>query len=154
MTHTGLKEILAAVATSPSLLYYFGKTIHPQLKTAFAIKAGQQHVALSKLTHTQLVSNVKRVYGADMDYDKFTADEKRWLVNDKTDVRKIDSVYRNRQAALARRGQTKLEKFWEEGDQTLEEVMRGAVGPVCTKKRMPVAVVEPTLDDRMAVTAI
>jgi hypothetical protein len=70
-----------------------------------------------------------------MSYDEWHADEKRWLVNDKTDVRKIDSVYRNRDAGLARRGLIKLEKWWDEDDDTLKEVMIGAVGPVCTKRQ-------------------
>jgi hypothetical protein len=83
-------------------------------------------VRLHKLVRSTLEKNVQRVYGEDMSYDEWLADEKRWLVNDKTDVRKIDSVYRNRDAGLARRGLMKLEK-------TLKEVMNGAVGPLCTK---------------------
>lgn len=83
---------------------------------------------------------MQRVYGPDMDIEKFQAREKRWLINDETDVRKIDSVYRNRQAGLARRGIEKLDKWWPEEDETLNEIMRGAVGPTCTLKRNAVKV--------------
>jgi hypothetical protein len=64
----------------------------------------------------------------------FLAEHKRSLVNDKESIRKIDSVYRNRDAGLARRGLKKLDKWWNEDDETLEKVM-GAVGPVCTRKK-------------------
>lgn len=50
------------------------------------------------------------------------AEEKRWLVSDKV-VRKIDSVYRNRDAGLARRRLLTLVKDWEQGDETLQRVM-------------------------------
>jgi hypothetical protein len=55
--------------------------------------------------------------------------------NDKTDVRKIDSVYHNRDTGLARRGLMKLDKWWDEGDETLKEVMNSAVRPVCAKRQ-------------------
>ncbi|KAF2682300.1 RNI-like protein [Lentithecium fluviatile CBS 122367] len=135
LTHTGLNTILEAVIASPTLLYYIGKTIYPQDRTAAAIKAGQEHVRLSKLARATLEKNVKGVYGDQMNYDEFHADQKRWLINDKTDVRKIDSVYRNRDAGLARRGLMKLDKWWDEDDETLREVMNNAVGPVCTTRR-------------------
>jgi hypothetical protein len=92
-------------------------------------------VRLHKLARSTLEQNVKRVYGKEMSYDEFHASEKRWLINDKTDVRKIDSVYRNRDAGLARRGLMKLDKWWDEDDETLKEVMNSAVGPVCTKRQ-------------------
>ena len=104
MSHAGLNTILEAIPSSTSLLFFAAKTIHPQSKTPAAIKAGQQHARLDNLAHARLVANVKKVYGDDMDYAKFYRDQKRWLVNDKTDVRKIDSVYRNRDAGLAHRG--------------------------------------------------
>lgn len=126
---------------SPSLLFYHAKTIHEQSKAAAAVMEGQKHIALSKAAHAQLTENVKRVYN--MDYDTFFQEEKRWLVNDKDDVRKIDSVYRNRDAGLARRGLKKLDKWWDEDDETLNEVMKGAVGPVCTKRAIPVGAVGP-----------
>jgi hypothetical protein len=95
---------------------------------------------LHKLARSTLEKNVKRSYDEDMSYDEWHAAEKRWLVNDKTDVRKIDSVYRNRDAGLARRGLMKLDKWWDEDDETLKEVMNNAVGPVCTKRQVKTTV--------------
>lgn len=128
MSRAGLNEILPAVISSQTLLFFEAKSIWPQDKAAAAIAAGQQHVALFKRVRATLNANVKRVYGDNVTYYEFMAEEKRWLVNDKTDVRKIDSVYRNRDAGLARRGLMKLNKWWDEDDDTLDEVMKGAVG--------------------------
>ncbi|KAF2866290.1 hypothetical protein BDV95DRAFT_505234 [Massariosphaeria phaeospora] len=140
MTSNGLTTIIPAVTNSDTLLYYFAKSIYPQDKSASGIAAGQKYAVARHHAHAALVANVKRVYGNDVDYGKFMDEEKRWLVNDKTDVRKIDSVYRNRDAGLARRGLKKLDKWWDEDDRTLEEVMKSAAGPFCTKRRgVPVA---------------
>lgn len=128
LTHVGLNTILAAVKDSCTLQHYFAKTIHPQDRAATSIAAGQEHARLSKLAHATLEANVGRIYG--VTYQEFSADHKRWLVNDKTDVRKIDSVYRNRDAGLARRGLKKLDKWWDEGDETLSMVAKGAVKSV------------------------
>jgi hypothetical protein len=68
-----------------------------------------------------------------MTHARFVNEEKRWLINDKADVRKIFSVYRNRDAGMARRGLKRLDKWWDENDDSLKEVMRGTVGIVCTK---------------------
>jgi hypothetical protein len=99
------------------------------------VKAGQAHVRLLEQARVTLESNIKKLYGEDMSYDNWMVDMKRWVVNDKTDVRKIDSVYRNRDAGLARRGLKKLDKWWDANDETLKEVMGSAVGPVCTARR-------------------
>lgn len=134
LTNDGLNSILAGITTSRSMLFFVGKTSWPQSKVATAVAASQEHVRLSKLVHENLTKNVNRVYG--VTYTEFMENEKRWLVNDKTDVRKIDSVYRNRDAGLARRGLMKLDKWWDEDDETLKEVMKVAVGPVCTKRKV------------------
>lgn len=135
MTHLGLSTILDAVVASPTIVFYRASTIWPQSRFASAVRAGQHHIHLTKEAHAVILKNVQSVYGADCTYDEFMNEHRRWLVNDKTDVRKIDSVYRNRDAGLARRGVKKLEKSWDEDDQTLKEVM-GAVGPVCTKRKV------------------
>jgi Ran GTPase-activating protein (RanGAP) involved in mRNA processing and transport len=134
MTHLGLSTILDAIVSSPTLMFYRASSIWPQSRVAAAVRAGQQHIKLSKQAHATLLKNVQATYGDETTYDNFMNDHKRWLTNDKTDVRKIDSVYRNRDAGLARRGLKKLDKWWDEGDETLKEVM-GAVGPVCTKRK-------------------
>lgn len=134
LNNTGINEILGAILQSPTFLFFKGKTIWPQLKAAAAVAAGQEHVHLAKRVHEKLCNNVKRIHGPDVTYAAFLESEKRWLINDKTDVRKIDSVYRNRDSRLARRGLMKLDKFWDEDDETLKEVMKSAVGPVCTRR--------------------
>ncbi|KAJ4368472.1 hypothetical protein N0V83_006829 [Neocucurbitaria cava] len=134
MTHLGLNTVLDAVVSSTSLMFHRASTIWPQSRESAAIHAGQKHSHLSKLANANLTKNVQATYGADSTYDDFVNQHKRWLVNDKTDVRKIDSVYRNRDAGLARKGMKKLDKWWGEGDETLKDVM-GAVGPVCTRRK-------------------
>lgn len=150
MSNSGLNEILPAVTDSGTLLFYNAKTIWPQEKAPAAVKAGQEHVHLLQNVNATLTANVKRVYGEDMSYKVFMEEEKRWLVNDKTDTRKIDSVYRNRDAGLARRGLMKLNKWWDEDDDTLEEVMKGAVGPVCTRKAKVEGAVGPVCTKRQS----
>ncbi|KAH7116163.1 hypothetical protein B0J11DRAFT_539378 [Dendryphion nanum] len=149
LSPAGLNEILRAIIQSPTLQYYFARTVYPQGKSAIEVAEGQKYVGLAKQGQSRLAENVKKVYGAECDYEKFLADEKRWLVNDKQDVRKIDSVYRNRDAGMARKGLKKLEKWWDEEDETLEEVMK-AVGPVCTMKKGPVRAVGPVCTMRKA----
>jgi hypothetical protein len=59
------------------------------------------------------------------------------LVSERRYVRKIDSVYRNRDAGMARRGLEKLDKWWDEDDGTLQEVM--AQSPTCSYRKRPAA---------------
>ncbi|KAJ4351753.1 uncharacterized protein N0V89_007096 [Didymosphaeria variabile] len=125
LTHAGLNRILAVVKGSLTLQYFFAITTHPQERTATAVAAVQEHAKLSKLVHATLEANVERIYG--VSYQEFLADYKRWLVNDKSDVRKIDSVYRNRDAGMARRGLKKLDKWWDEGDETLDIVSKDII---------------------------
>jgi hypothetical protein len=134
MTHPSLTTLLTAVTASPSLLFYHARPIVPQSRDAPAIQAGQTHAAAAAAARTHLARNVCRVHGADVSYDAFLAQHKRALVSDEESVRRIDSVYRNRAAGQARRGEGVLRKMWDEGDGTLERV-KGAVGPVCTKRR-------------------
>ena len=70
----------------------------------------------------RLESNVEDLYSGMM-MEEFGRDELRWLKGPKEDLRRIDSVYRNRDAGLARRGEKWLDKWWAEGDTTLDEVM-------------------------------
>jgi hypothetical protein len=113
------------VTSSTTLQYFFAKTIHPQEKTASAVAASQEHARRLKLAHATLEENVNSVYH--VSYAEFLVHHKRWLVNDETDVRKIDSVYRNRDADMARRGLKRLDKWWDEGDETLLMASKDAV---------------------------
>ncbi|CAG9957211.1 unnamed protein product [Clonostachys rosea f. rosea IK726] len=139
-------SLTPAILESPSLLYYSVFPILPDPTKTEAtfqpsrdqtlIDPGQRsklQVASEKAIRAHLEAHVRARYGEDMTYVQFLADEKRWLVNDR-EVRKIDSVYRNRDAGLARRHLMTLVKDWDEDDRTLDEVMK-VVGPVCTLRR-------------------
>ncbi|PVI03182.1 RNI-like protein [Periconia macrospinosa] len=133
LTHVGLNLIYLAILQSPTIIWYDPRTIWPQERSYPAIKAGQEHKKNVALAREHLAANVKRIYG--ITYDEFRADQKRWVVSDQTDVRKIDSVYRNRDSQMARRGLKVLDKLWDEDDETLQKVMDGAVGPTCSMRK-------------------
>ncbi|KAF2451628.1 RNI-like protein [Karstenula rhodostoma CBS 690.94] len=122
LTHVGINHILEVVKGNTTFEYFFAKTIYPQERTAAAVAAGKAHARLKKQAQENLETNVARIYG--VSYGEFLADHKRWLVNDMTDVRKIDSVYRNRDAGMARRGLKRLDKWWGEGDETLQMALK------------------------------
>lgn len=132
ITEPGLNEISHAVAASPSMLFYRAESvILESMRKATPSKYAEYpepealakaSVKADKAVRETLEANVRARYGEEMSYAQFLEDEKRWLVSDR-DVRKIDSVYRNRDAGLARRKLMTLVKDWEEGDDTLDRVM-------------------------------
>ncbi|KAF5006952.1 hypothetical protein FDECE_6692 [Fusarium decemcellulare] len=147
ITPPGLKVISEAVLQSPTLVYYTAFSIlpDPTLKPAtftptidvrFANPAERTkpQIELDKAVRDHLALNVQARYGEGTSYIRFMEEERRWLISDKTDVRKIDSVYRNRDAGLARRRLLTLIKNWEEGDETLDRVM-AAHAPSCSLRR-------------------
>ena len=124
LSQSALNEILNAVATSDSLVWFQAKTLVTGGKDAASVKAGQEYARLHKLARERLHDNVRMQYG--VDYVHFESEYKRFLVSPK-DVRFIDSVYRNRDAAAARRGLKKLDKWWDEDDETLQKVQDGTL---------------------------
>ncbi|KAJ6441041.1 putative 26s proteasome non-atpase regulatory subunit 3 protein [Purpureocillium lavendulum] len=146
ISHAALAEISAAIAdaaaSSSSLLYYAASSIlrRPTGSASFVPSRDtplphpdappRADIEAEKLLRARLEANVRARFpddtgekgGPGMTYVRFLAEEKRWLVSDKEDVRKIDSVYRNRDAGMARRGLVTLVKDWEEGDTTLQRV--------------------------------
>lgn len=122
ITPERLMEVADAVRQRKILLFF----------TAVAIQGNSS--ASTEAIRQTLEENVRAKYGEDMTYTRFLGEEKRWIVSDKTDVRKIDSVYRNRDAGLARRGLKKLVKLWDDDDDTIARVMN-AQGPFCTLRR-------------------
>ncbi|KAF5001383.1 hypothetical protein FGRMN_1079 [Fusarium graminum] len=147
ITPPALKVISETVLRNPTLVYYSAYSVlpDPTLKPATFKPTVDKHFAnpaektkpqigLNKAVLDHLTANVQTRYGEGMSYNHFMEEERRWLVSDKTDVRKIDSVYRNRDAGLARRRLLTLIKNWEEGDETLDRVM-AAHAPTCALRR-------------------
>ncbi|KAL7928757.1 hypothetical protein V8C35DRAFT_317226 [Trichoderma chlorosporum] len=143
-TPPGLLKLTPAILENPSILYFFATSIladtsrkpiafMPSSDTAFPHPdaPSTEQVKSDKAIRDHLEANVKATFGHNMSYADFMAEEKRWLVNDKV-VRKIDSVYRNRDAGLARRRLLTLVKDWEEGDDTLQRVMNARGAPSCS----------------------
>lgn len=77
---------------------------------------------LASRVKRRLTTNIEEAYPG-MSVEEFERGEIRWLKGPKEDLRRIDSVYRNRDAGLARRGEKWLDKWWAEDDTTLQEVM-------------------------------
>jgi len=119
ITRVGLNQIFTAVIES-NLLYFSARALEPQGRDYHSVKAGQTAVRLKELVAKRLAENVAKEHNG-MSLDDFYADGKRFLISPE-DVRYIDSVYRNRDAGLARRGLKKLDKWWKEGDDTLDLV--------------------------------
>ena len=90
---------------------------------AFSAKSVYNNVAASvKLrVNVRIKENIQQLHGG-LDAARFDAEERRWLISPK-DVRLIDSAYRNRDTGLARRGQLVLKKVWQDGMETVNEVM-------------------------------
>jgi hypothetical protein len=137
LSNAGMNTLLHSVLSNSAMLYYDAKTVHLQDRDVVSIKAGQEHKRTLRLVQKQLAANVRKHFGEEMDYSTFNNEEKRWIINDKKDIRKINSVYRNRDANMARQGLKKLDKWWDEGDDTLNQVM--ASGLSCSyRKRIAV----------------
>ncbi|KAK5731981.1 hypothetical protein LTR17_010933 [Elasticomyces elasticus] len=120
-TQPQLNQILTAVLDS-NLVWFHAKSLVTGGKDVASVKAGQEHSRLDGLVRKHLHANVEKEYG--VDYVKFENTYKRFLVSP-TDVRLIDSVYRNRDAGAARRGLKTLQKWWKGGDVTLQQVQEG-----------------------------
>ena len=104
MTLFFIENLVETVARSDSLVVVSLDSVY-----------GKIHGSTRASLRVHLECNIRRLYGNSMTFEKFPADERRWLVSPK-DVRFIDSSYRNRDAGLARRGLLTLEKWWEEDD--------------------------------------
>lgn len=111
LTQRAVNELTIAVVQSKSALYFNAKSIWRKER------AGRKKLdsPLEAACIENLQANVQRDYGCT--YDEFLQQHKRFVVSPR-DVRLIDSVYRNRDANLARRGLKTLDKHWQAGDDT------------------------------------
>ena len=108
MSHSALDELKPIVRES-NLIYYRASSIY---RTAVKSADG---------TRARLEENMRALYGKDVSYSQFLQGPFRFLISEE-DVRYIDSVYRNRDAQKAKRGEMELKKKWDDGDETLAQV--------------------------------
>ena len=123
LSQTSVNTLLLAVSNSDSMLY-LDRAARPLIRgqqDRESVKAGQESARLTKLVRERLRANAMAEYG--VGYEEFEAEYKRFSMSPR-DVRLIDSVYRNREAGMAKRGSERLKKVWEEGD----EMKRMVVG--------------------------
>ncbi|MCJ1293455.1 hypothetical protein MMC34_005010 [Xylographa carneopallida] len=108
LAHSALETLSHAVRASSSILAYVARSALPSLKSDTL----QRRVRERKLRE-HLWANVRRRWGAIFgSYEEWEAEELRW-VRSPRDVRLIDSVSRNREAGVARRGGGGWRKGWE-----------------------------------------
>jgi hypothetical protein len=127
ITQHRLNQILEMIErnTEHGLLYFGARAaVVSQLAAGGRVNATENLRAaqLKKAVRTRLHENVKLQYGGCLNYDEWFAGVKRFVINPR-DVRYIDSVYRNRDAQLARRGLKILQKDWGEDRTLLQRVM-------------------------------
>ena len=125
MTQTALNSVYDAVLSSKSILWFYAQPLVKGGKSYEAVKAGQKSKRMLQQVREHLSANVAAQYDG-KSYQAFENSEKRFLLSPR-DVRFIDSVYRNRDAGLARRGLKELQKWWAEGDDTLWRVQHEMV---------------------------
>jgi NLR family CARD domain-containing protein 3 len=102
LTNAGINTVLGEASESLSLLYLCLKSIHPQPKSGPSVSLGQEHARLQKLLQEHVFENVRNKYGG-LNCEEWERSEKRLIISNQLDVRKLDSVYRNRDMGLARR---------------------------------------------------
>lgn len=120
ISQSTLNSLWHAAIASLSLLWF---SAIPLVKGGHGyadVKAGQEAVRLKRALREHLLHNVRDKYDG-MEYETFESEVKRFLLSPE-DVRLIDSVYRNRDAGMARRGVKVLNKWWDDGDDTLARV--------------------------------
>ena len=110
MTPPAFAELGLEVGKSQSLVVFEAKSV-----------CGKLNSEVKLLVNNRIKNNVQHFCGRDMTH--FEQEEKRWLISPR-DVRLIDSMYRNRDTGLARRGLLRLKKTWEDGLEAVENVMR------------------------------
>ncbi|PPJ58784.1 hypothetical protein CBER1_08222 [Cercospora berteroae] len=125
MTCEDLLNICEAVISNSTLVWFKASPLVKGGKSRAEVKAGLHLKKSMNAVRELLAKNVAEQYPG-MTYEEFHNGPKRFLLSP-PDVRYIDSVYRNRDAGMARRGLKVLDKWWEEGDETLRLVHEDGV---------------------------
>ncbi|RHZ48768.1 hypothetical protein CDV55_100251 [Aspergillus turcosus] len=115
--------LMTAAQESKTIMHLSLKPLIPSRSTP---KDNIRFASLSKALRTHTLCNIRAHYDKPtMTHKEWEDDLKRWCVSDEVSVRKIDSVYRNRAAQKARRGEEVLRKWWAaEEREVLESVMQ------------------------------
>jgi hypothetical protein len=115
--------LMAAAQESKTIMYLSLKPLIPSRSTP---KDNTRFASASKALRTHTLSNIRAHYNKPtMTHEEWEANLKRWCVSDEVSVRKIDSVYRNRAAQKARRGEEVLRKWWADEERgVLDGVMQ------------------------------
>ncbi|KAK6498840.1 hypothetical protein TWF481_011412 [Arthrobotrys musiformis] len=134
MSQAALNTISRAVSESRYLQFYNARTLKNDERAREGKTVNLEANKLKGVVRDRLTANVRSEWPG-LGYEEWIATEKRWLVNDQEDVRAIDSVYRNRDAGMARRGQMILKKWWTEDN---KDVLQKASGRTCEWKNRPI----------------
>lgn len=119
---SAINDIITAALRSISLCVLNLTTVDESGDGSNDKKLRSINKVLKQRLQKRLAANAYELYDG-VKYDDFLNRELRWLKGPKEDLRKIDSVYRNRDVGLARRGLKILDKWWDQGDDTLNRVM-------------------------------
>ena len=107
---SALESLYEEISNSRTLVVFSAKSVYNKVAAGVNLPVNER-----------IKENIQQLYGG-IDAARFDAEERRWLISPK-DVRLIDSSYRNRDAGLARRGQLVLKKVWQDGMETVNDVM-------------------------------
>jgi Ran GTPase-activating protein (RanGAP) involved in mRNA processing and transport len=116
---SALRTLADTIRRSTSLVFYQALSVHPDPSTKprplipsqgnvfddviTGAALTRELAEVEKAVARRLESNVRAKYGEGVTYQRFREEEKRWLVCDRRDGRKVDSVYRGREVQLSRR---------------------------------------------------
>ncbi|KAF2209086.1 hypothetical protein CERZMDRAFT_100836 [Cercospora zeae-maydis SCOH1-5] len=125
VTCTDLLSICEAVAANAFLVWFKAEPLVRGGKSRAEVKAGLHLKESMRAVRERLSENVAEHYQG-ISYAQFANGPKRFPLSP-SDVRHIDSIYRNRDAGMARRGLKVLNKWWEEGDETLQLIQSNGI---------------------------
>jgi len=114
-----LRALADTVRRSSSLVFYQALCLHPdpsvKLRPLIPSQGNvfddattgaaltREPAEVEKAVSRKMEMNVRARYGDGVTYQRFRDEEKRWLVCDRQNARRVDSVYRGREVELSRR---------------------------------------------------